>query len=177
MNRSRQNWKSSLVNFESDRSIQTLKPLTFTWDMADPTEEEIPWDHTFGFMRDRYQDTVHSLYRMLESQKQRIANQAINLRRQGYEQMNLQFPDLMEPFKQVFSSLLAPKELVDPSARQQRLEYRDDGEVREFSSLSSGEREVVNIAFDFLLRRPQDCIVLFDEPELHLHPEPSYKLI
>src|SRR5664279_5573291 len=44
-------------------------------------------------------------------------------------------------------------------------------------SLASGEREVVNIAFDFLLRRPSDCIVFFDEPELHLHPELSYKLL
>jgi AAA domain, putative AbiEii toxin, Type IV TA system len=43
--------------------------------------------------------------------------------------------------------------------------------------LSSGEREVVNIAFDFQLRQPRDCIVFFDEPELHLHPELSYKLL
>ena len=31
--------------------------------------------------------------------------------------------------------------------------------------------------FDFLLRNPSDCIVIFDEPELHLHPELSYKLL
>jgi hypothetical protein len=36
---------------------------------------------------------------------------------------------------------------------------------------------VVNIAFDFQLRQPRDCIVFFDEPELHLHPELSYKLL
>jgi predicted ATP-dependent endonuclease of OLD family len=35
----------------------------------------------------------------------------------------------------------------------------------------------VNIVFDFLLRNPSDCIVFFDEPELHLHPELSYKLL
>ena len=45
------------------------------------------------------------------------------------------------------------------------------------SSLSSGEREVVNIVFDFLLRSPDDCVVIFDEPEMHLHPELSYKLL
>jgi hypothetical protein len=43
--------------------------------------------------------------------------------------------------------------------------------------LSSGEREVVNIVFDFLLRAPSDCVVIFDEPELHLHPELSYRLL
>ena len=45
------------------------------------------------------------------------------------------------------------------------------------TSLSSGEREVINIIFDFLLRSPNDCIVIFDEPELHLHPELSFKLL
>lgn len=45
------------------------------------------------------------------------------------------------------------------------------------NSLSSGEKEVVTIVFDFLLRDPQDCIIVFDEPELHLHPELSYRLL
>jgi AAA15 family ATPase/GTPase len=44
-------------------------------------------------------------------------------------------------------------------------------------TLSSGEKEVVNIVFDFILRNASDCIVMFDEPELHLHPELSYKLL
>jgi hypothetical protein len=57
------------------------------------------------------------------------------------------------------------------------LEYRLDDQVFDLSTLSSGEREVVNVAFDFLLRRPTDCIVFFDEPELHLHPELSHRLI
>jgi hypothetical protein len=44
-------------------------------------------------------------------------------------------------------------------------------------SLSSGEREVINIVFDVLLRKPSDCVIFFDEPELHLHPDLSYRLI
>lgn len=91
--------------------------------------------------------------------------------------MRLEFDDPMAPFRRVFSQLLAPKELVDPSARTQRLQYLHEGETLDFSTLSSGEREVVNIAFDFLLRSPEDCIIFFDEPELHLHPELSYRMI
>ncbi len=83
----------------------------------------------------------------------------------------------MEPFKRVFSELLAPKALMDPNPKDQRLEYQLDGESHSFDTLSSGEREVVNVAFDFLLRQPSDCVVFFDEPELHLHPELSYRLI
>src|SRR4029079_12372924 len=52
-----------------------------------------------------------------------------------------------------------------------------EGQRLTLDTLSSGEREVVNIVFDFLLRNPSDCIIFFDEPELHLHPELSYKLL
>jgi predicted ATPase len=176
-NRRRRNWSSSIVNFESDRTIQNLQPLTFTWDMADPEEEEMSWDISFGFMRDRFQDTVHSMFRMIETQKQSIANRAVRLRRDGHTEMKLEFKDPMEPFKDVFAMMLAPKQLADLTARNQVLQYELEDQTFDFSTLSSGEREVVNIAFDFLLRRPSDCIVFFDEPELHLHPELSYKLL
>jgi hypothetical protein len=72
---------------------------------------------------------------------------------------------------------LAPKVFLDPDPKNQQLSYSIDGTTFPISSLSSGEREVVNIVFDFLLRSPSDCIVVFDEPEIHLHPELSYKLL
>jgi len=174
--RRRQQWRSSLVNFESDRTVTTIQPLQFSWDMVDPNEEQIGWETTFGYMRDRFQDTLHSMFRMIEAQKQGYGTRAIELGRQGFASMNLNYTDVMEPFKEVFTLLLGPKELVDPSARLQQLQYRMGDEIFPLQSLSSGEREVVNIAFGFLLRRPSDCIVLFDEPELHLHPELSHRL-
>jgi predicted ATPase len=175
--RRRRKWTSSLVNFESDRSIQQLQPLQWTWDMPDPDEEAVGWDSTYGYMRDRFQDTVHSMFRLVEQQKQSIATRAIQLKREGRESMQLGFADPMEEFKRVFEMLLGPKRLADPQARLQRLQYVQDGQTFDFDNLSSGEREVVNIAFDFQLRQPRDCIVFFDEPELHLHPELSYKLL
>lgn len=169
---------SSIVNFESDRAVRNIQPLPFTWDhMVDPEDEAIGWDLTFGFMRDRFQDTLHSMFRIIEAQKQGIANRAIELRRRGQGEMRLNFQDPMQPFKEIFSRLLSPKRLVDPSARFQTLQYEYQDQVFSLTDLSSGEREVVNIAFDFLLRSPQDCIIFFDEPELHLHPELSYRLL
>lgn len=175
--RRRKNWSSSLLNFESDRTIQNLQPLVSSWDMGDPDEEAVGWDITFGLMRGRFQETLHSMFRMVEMRKSRIANRAIQLQRDGHTTMNLTSKDPMDEFKRVFEMLLGPKELADPSARAQQLQYIQEGETFSFDSLSFGEREVVNIAFDFLLRRPSDCIVFFDEPELHLHPELSYKLL
>ena len=176
-NQRRGRWRSSILNFESDRTIQNVSSFNFTWDLRNPFEEEIGWNSGFGYMRDRFQDTLHSLFRIIEHQKQKIAEQAIALRKQGQPAMPLTFDDPMQPFKDVFSQLLGPKELVDPSAKKQTLEFRHNGQEFSLSSLSSGEREVVNIAFDFLLRKPEDCLVVFDEPELHLHPELSYRLI
>ena len=103
-------------------------------------------------MRDRFQDTVHSMFRMIGAQEQGIAKKAKTLRREGRTSMQLEFEDPMGPFKEVFSTLLAPKSLADPLPSLQRLQYQQDGETYEFDTLSSGEREVINIAFDFLIR-------------------------
>lgn len=176
-NRRRHYLRSSLVNFDSDRTVQNLPALQPSFENPDPYEEELSWETTFNPMSNRYQDTVHSMFRMMTAQGQSIANKARELKRAGKKEMKLEFEDPMAAFKRVFAQLLGPKELVDPVPSRQGLEYRENGEVREFASLSSGEREVVNIAFDFLLRDPRDCIVFFDEPELHLHPELSYRLI
>jgi predicted ATPase len=175
--RRRRNWQSSLINFESDRTVRNLQPYPFSFDMPDPSEEKIGWDMTFTPLSQRYQDTVHAMHRMVEAQRRGIASRAVLLKREGRQSMNLDFTDPMEPFKDIFRQLLGPKELADLTMGDQRLRYLDNGGEFAFDSLSSGEREIINIAFDFLLRRPRDCIVVFDEPELHLHPELSYKLV
>lgn len=175
--RRRRNWQSSLINFESDRTVRNLQPFPFSFDMADPSEEQVGWETTFTPLRERYQDTVHAMHRMVEAQRRGIASSAVRLKKEGRQSMNLDFTDPMEPFKDIFRQLLGPKELADLTMGDQRLKYVDGDNTFPFDSLSSGEREVINIAFDFLLRRPRDCIVVFDEPELHLHPELSYKLV
>jgi hypothetical protein len=173
----RSTWESSVVQFESDRTIQQIQPLNFSWDMTDPWEEVIGWNYSFIPLKNRFQDTVHSLFRKMQSRRDEIARIAESLIKQGEHTMNLDFPDPLLPFKNAFRQLLAPKELLDPEAKQQQLYYTYQGQQFPIDSLSSGEREVVNIVFDFLLRNPSDSIVIFDEPELHLHPELSYKLL
>lgn len=176
-NRFKRNWESSVIFFESDRTIQKINPLAFTWDLPDPNEEQVGWNSTFGGIKNRYQDTVHSIFKLIEFQKRNIANRAVSLRKEGKTSMNLEFGDPIEPFKEAFTQLLAPKILKEPSSQNQQLQYEYEGKTFNFNSLSSGEREVVNIVFDFILRKPKNCIVIFDEPELHLHPELSFKMI
>jgi predicted ATPase len=176
-NQTRRRFKGGILYYESNRVVQNLQPLKYSWEMRDPWEENVPWNSTFSGLANRFQDTIHALYKKLQAQKSGIAAQAIKLKKQGHQSMNLDFGDPLEPFKDAFSKLLGPKQLEELDPNNQTLHYTLNGVRLSTDTLSSGEKEVLNIAFDFILRMPSDCIVFFDEPELHLHPEMTFKLI
>ena len=175
--KSRGQVRSGVLNFESDRSIQPIKPLAFTWDIQDPDSEVVPHNLLLGGLKGRFQDTLHAIFKKIQAQKTGIANRAIALQKEGKMQMNLEFKDPLDPFRKAFTQLLGPKMLVSADTRGQTLTCGDGNQEFGINTLSSGEREVVNIAFDVILRNPSDCIIFFDEPELHLHPELSHRLI
>lgn len=176
-NQKRRKFQSNILNFDSDRSIQKVQPYQFSWEAIDPFDEQVGWDTTWSFLKNRFQDTIHAIFRKVHSLERDIAAKARELQRQGQTNMALNFEDPLVPFKEVFSQLLAPKVLLDADIKNQRLTYQYDGQVFGLDMLSSGEKEVLNITFDFLLRSPSHCIIFFDEPELHLHPELSYRLL
>lgn len=176
-NQRRNKHRSTVLNFESDRAISQVRPFSFSFDVSDPFEEDISWEQSFSFLRDRFQDVQHSLFRLVESQRQKISARAVKLKSEGAGVMELDFSDPLADFKKAFHQLLGPKVMLDLDPRDQQIYYEHEGERRPISTLSSGEKEVLNIVFDFILRNPSDCIVFFDEPELHLHPELSYKLL
>ena len=176
-NRRRRNFTSSVIYYESNRSIQKVKPLSFQFDFPDPWEEAVSWNLSFGGLANRWQDTQHAIFKKIQSQKTSIANRAIQLRNEGHKKMNLEFKDPLNPFREAFDKLLGPKSLHRADVQHQRLTYVEDSEERDINTLSSGEREVLNITFDFILRKPSHCVIFFDEPELHLHPELLARLI
>ena len=176
-NQRRRNFNSSVLNYESNRTIQKIQPLAFQWEIPDPWEEQVSWKLSYGGLAGRFQDTLHAIFKKIQNQKTSIATRAITLKQQGHESMNLEFTDPLDPFRSVFSKLLGPKELVRADLQANTLRFRHNENEYDINALSSGEREVLNIAFDFLLRRPSNCVIFFDEPELHLHPELSTKLI
>ena len=173
----RNRYRSSFLNFDSDRAVRNVQTYGFSWDVRNPFDEEIGWEMGFTPLHDRYNDVRHSLFRLVESQRRAVSDKAFELRVSGASTMALDFPDILAPFKEAFWQLLAPKKLVEVSARHQQIFYEYEGKKLPVESLSSGEREVVNIVFDFILRNPEHSVILFDEPELHLHPELSYKLL
>lgn len=176
-NRRRRNLRSSVINFEDNRTIQQVAAYPFTWDIIDPDDEDIGWNSTFSGLQGRWQDTLHSIFRKVQSHVDRLGRRAIKLDAEGKKVMPLKLNDPLDPFRIAFRQLVAPKELTEADLKQQTLFYTLNGTKFNINTLSAGEREVVNVVFDFILRKPSNCIVMFDEPELHLHPELSHKLI
>jgi ABC-type cobalamin/Fe3+-siderophores transport system ATPase subunit len=176
-NQRRNSYQSSVLHFDSDRAIRNIQSYTFSWDIGNPLMEDVGWDLGFSKLYDRYNDVRHSLFRLVESQRREAADKVFDLQKKGVTQMALDFPDVLKPFKDAFWQLLAPKKLMEVDIKAQQIYYEHEAQKLPLETLSSGEREVVNIVFDFLLRAPKDCIIVFDEPELHLHPELSYKLL
>jgi hypothetical protein len=127
--RRRSKWESSVLNFESDRSIQQVVALPPSWETLDPWIENIPWTFGFGGLRNRFQDTVHSLIKKARSRREAIMSRVEELMQPRanrapappnlFEQLEAQFPDPAEPFQRAFSQLLAPKSLLAPDPKNQ----------------------------------------------------------
>jgi hypothetical protein len=110
----RSNWESSVLNFESDRSIQQVAPYSFNWDYEDPDLEAVTWNFGLGGLRGRFQDTLHSIFRKVRSRREKIAKRAEYLFKTSAGNKPVQldpndFPDPLDSFKQAFRQLLAPK--------------------------------------------------------------------
>ncbi len=176
-NQRRNKYQSSFLNFDSDRAVRNVSQFNFGWDIGNPLLEDVGWNLAFASLSNRYNDVRHSLFRMVEGQKRQVADEAFARQKAGESTMSLAIPDILGPFKDAFWQLLAPKKLVEVNTRDQQIYFETQGQQLTIEQLSSGEREVVNIVFDFILRGPKDCVIIFDEPELHLHPELSYKLL
>ena len=170
--------KGGVLNFDSARAFEQIQPYSWSWHFADPFDEDIGWNQSFQSMKGRFQDVIHSLIRKVRSQKEQIATLALASRRQGQSSLDLtQFEDPLIRFKDAFARLMPGKRMLEVNEQSQNIQYQQNGQTLEFSHLSSGEREVVTVVFDFLLRSGKQLIVLIDEPELHLHPELSYRLL
>lgn len=64
-NRKRGRWTGSVVYLDSLRTFEPVQPFRWSWDFKDPFDEEIGWELLFNPFKDRFQDTIHAIYRKL----------------------------------------------------------------------------------------------------------------
>lgn len=174
--RKRGQWKSSVVNFDSSRTFETIKALPAQWFFDDPFQEDIKWNLLFSPLKNRYQDTIHALFKQIGHYRSAIAKKYEQHRKDNKTHMPIDQEDPLKKYKDMFRLLLSPKELEDIPLENPKIQYVEAGQLLAIEALSSGEREVFTIVFDLLLHEPHDCIIFFDEPEMHLHPELSFRL-
>jgi len=173
--------ESRLIQIDSNRAVESInfQQLNFT-SIGDPEGEEVGYGWGFNPVRGRFQEicnTLHrlksrevaSIYSAYESSSRASPSGAVSVTR---------LDDPIQKYVKLFGELLYPKQMEPIGLTSTTIQFKDeDGQIRQFSDLSSGEREVVILAFDILTQNPDDCVVLIDEPEVHLHPELTFRLI
>lgn len=164
------------IHFDDSRVFKQFNIPPLSFNQADPDEEETDIKSYLSPFESRFESTMQKLYQKAAHRFSQITSRVVN---ENSTVGPKDFPDPLQSFIDLFSELIPDKKLktIDPQDPRM-LEYEDEnGNLRSIYTLSSGEREVIGIGFDLLLTSPKHCVILIDEPELHLHPQLAFRLI
>ena len=172
-------YTGSVIQIDSDRAVQPIKFEPLSLATEDPDDQAISYSYFLDAFISRWQQLVNRIYKKAANRDQKIAK----FIKENPDQLGAKalqtFPDPFLPYQTMFEQLLPGKTLepIDPkSPREFHYRFAGSNEMP-FTSLSSGEQEVVKVAFDLVWRRITHSIILVDEPELHLHPTLTFRLI
>jgi ABC-type lipoprotein export system ATPase subunit len=168
----------SLVQIDSNRSVQTLKYTAVNWLGADPDDAETATNYYFNPFPNRWQDFMNYIHQKTASRDKKLADELKKNPKNG-EGIIKAHPDPLDKYKKAFTDLLPGKTLteIDPAAPREFYFSDSSGAILPFSALSSGEQEVVKVVFDVIRKEIKHSVVIVDEPELHLHPTLTFKLV
>ena len=175
----RAKYVGSLVQIDADRTVKTIKYEKANWFGGDPDDLETPIDWGYKSFTARWQDFMNYIHQKHASRDAKLANELKNNPQQHGAKILEKYPDPLDKYKKIFTDLLPGKELqpIEPS-QPKEFYYKESGkDSLSFSSLSSGEQEVVKMLFDVASKDIKHSIIIVDEPELHLHPTLTFKLI
>lgn len=169
----------SLVQIDSQRNIQTTQYQQVSWQVSDPDEADTPSTFYYQNFTNRWQDFMNYIHQKVAAYQNQLATEVINGTEITAKIIKEKLPHPLQKYKEIFSTLLPGKELLDINpASPREFQYKDKtGTILSFNSLSSGEQEVVKVLFDVARKDIKDSVIIVDEPELHLHPTLTFKLI
>ncbi|MDH4162600.1 MAG: AAA family ATPase [Nitrospirota bacterium] len=177
--RGNQAYTGAVIQIDSNRAVQPVRFEQFTLATPDPDDQDTPYSWYLNPFIGRWQELVNKIYKKAANRDQKIANFIkAHPDRLGSEAL-LKHPDPFLAYQEMFTRLLPGKTLepIDPKAPRE-FHYRiGTSQPMAFGALSSGEQEVVKIAFDLVWKQITHSIILIDEPELHLHPTLAFRLI
>ena len=169
----------TVIQIDSDRTVQPVKFQPITLATADPYDADINLTYYLSSFATRWPELVNKIYQKAATRDLKIARFArsnpTSLCQTGLDEN----PDPFIPYQQVFSRLLPSKtlEAIDPKRPSEFMYRTGDAGPFPFQTLSSGEQEVVKVAFDLIWKDIRHSVILIDEPELHLHPTLAFRLI
>lgn len=181
-NNKRLKTKSRLIQIDSNRVVENVsfQQLTFQ-SIGDPEQEEVGYNYGFNNVRDRFKDICSTLHRLKSKEVTSVYTEYEKKKNDASNAGDVTLTKLKDPTEKyinIFGKLLYPKKMLPIDINSSTIQYKDDdGTTRQFSELSSGEREVVILTFDIITQNPSHCLILIDEPEVHLHPELTFRLI
>lgn len=181
-NNKRLKTKSRLIQIDSNRVVENVsfQQLTFQ-SIGDPEQEEVGYNYGFNNVRDRFKDICSTLHRLKSKEVTSVYAEYEKKKNDASNAGDVTLTKLKDPtekYLNIFAKLLYPKKMLPIDINSSTIQYiDDDGTTRPFSELSSGEREVVILTFDIITQNPSHCLILIDEPEVHLHPELTFRLI
>ncbi len=163
-----------VVEYLPSRRILTPK----TVDALSPQFlDEARWKETALFSsRSRFDDIKEYLagiaFRAAQKAEHMVWDDGQTLSKENY-------PDEFGEIKRVFARFFAPMQFQAVRISDNPFRYvisTPSGEI-DIDDLSDGEKSVFTIAFDILRRNLRNSIILFDEPELHLHADLARRFV
>lgn len=169
----------SLVQIDSKRNLETIKFNPISFQVADPDETETPPTWGYGRFIDRWRDFMNYIHLKVAAHNNKLAQEVLSNSNLRADEILKKYPKPLEKYKRIFSQTLPGKELLDINPAQAgEFQYEDSsGQRLPFNTLSSGEQEVIKILFDVARKEIKHSVFIIDEPELHLHPTLTFKLI
>ncbi|GAB5464666.1 MAG: hypothetical protein Kapaf2KO_01020 [Candidatus Kapaibacteriales bacterium] len=169
----------SLVQIDSKRNLETIQYNKISFQVSDPDDTETPPTWGYGRFIDRWRDFMNYIHLKVAAHNNKIAQEVLSNSNMKGDDILKKYPRPLEKYKKIFRETLPGKELLDINpAHAREFQYKDSGEQSlAFSTLSSGEQEVIKILFDVARKDIRHSVFIIDEPELHLHPTLTFKLI
>jgi predicted ATPase len=169
----------SLVQIDSKRSVQSLKYTPVNWLGGDPDDVDGIGNYYFSAFTNRWQQFVNYIHQKSAARDKKLAEVMKSNPSQTGTEILIKNPDPFEKYQKIFKETLPGKELLDinPASPAEFRYKAPDGLILPFSSLSSGEQEIIKILFDVARKDIRHSIIIVDEPELHLHPTLASQLI
>lgn len=169
----------SLVQIDSKRNLETIQYNKISFQVADPDDAETPPTWGYGRFIDRWRDFMNYIHLKVAAYNNKLAQEVLSNSNMKGDDILKKYPRPLEKYKKIFRETLPSKELLDINPAQAReFQYKDSsGQALPFSTLSSGEQEVIKILFDVARKDIRHSVFIIDEPELHLHPTLTFKLI